>query len=314
MSDRKPSEWSLLSVEHETLYQYAHPVDQAHHLACLRPLHDAAQAVRHFDLTVQPAPLQIHHRLDAHGNSRAYFSLHSAHRELRVTAHSEVWVADRYRGLDPSQGATCDEVRDALVYRAHVPYQPAGEFVYPSPYVPKLEPLIEYAAPSLQGKRPLAEAVIELMQRIHADFEYAPASTDISTPVLDVFIEKKGVCQDFAHLMLACLRASGLAARYVSGYLLTRPPEGQAPMVGADASHAWVSVWVPGLGQELAGDWLDLDPTNACVPSTQHVRVAQGRDFGDVTPLRGVIRGGGEHTLVVRVTTRQLESSRITQA
>ncbi|HET8869163.1 MAG TPA: transglutaminase family protein [Aquabacterium sp.] len=308
MSESRNSQWSLLSVEHETVYQYDHAVDQAHHLACLRPLHDPAQAVRHFELTVTPVPTQVHHRFDSHGNSRAYFSLHSAHRELRVKARSEVWVADRYEGLSSEQGATCEQVRERLAYHAKAPFQSASEYAFPSPYVPKLEPLIEYAAPSLRADRPVAEAAIELMQRIHEDFDYAPASTDISTPVLDVFIEKRGVCQDFAHLMLGCLRASGLAARYVSGYLLTRPPEGQAPLVGADASHAWVSVWVPGLGHELAGEWLDLDPTNACVPGTQHVRVAQGRDFGDVTPLRGVIRGGGAHTLSVHVTTRLLES------
>ena len=185
-------------------------------------------------------------------------------------------------------------------------FQPASEFAFTSPFVPLHEELRDYAMESLHDERPLAEAAIELMQRIHADFTYAPASTDISTPILDVFERRKGVCQDFAHLMLGCLRASGLAARYVSGYLLTRPPAGQPAMVGADASHAWLSVWCPGLGQPLADDWLDLDPTNDCVPGIQHVRVAHGRDFGDVTPLRGVIRGGGRHTLLVRVTTRLL--------
>jgi len=309
MSLAVESSWSLLSVEHETLYQYAHAVDQSHHLACLQPLEDAAQRLSRFELEVSPQPQQLHHRLDAMGNDRAYFALHAAHRELRVIARSQVWVRDRYAGLNPAAGATCAEVRERLGYRASTPCEAASEFLYPSPYVPRLEPLIEYAAPSLHPERPLAEAAIDLMQRIHADFEYAPASTSISTPVLDVFIERKGVCQDFAHLMLACLRAHGLAARYVSGYLLTAPPPGQAPLVGADASHAWVSVWVPGLGLDGAGDWLDLDPTNSCIPGRQHVRVAQGRDFGDVTPLRGVIRGGGAHTLLVRVTTRELKAT-----
>lgn len=300
--------WAHLSVEHETVYRYGRPVEQAHHIACLRPLHDAGQAVRHFDLQIQPAPSQQRVHLDAYGNSRTYFALHAAHRELSVKASSQVWVADRYVGLNPSRGATCDQARQALIYQAQAPFQPASEYLYPSPYVPHLEPLREYAAPSLRPDRPLAEAAMDLMHRIHADFAYAPASTLISTPVLDVLIERKGVCQDFAHLMLGCLRASGLAARYVSGYLLTQAPVGQTQMVGADASHAWVSVWVPGLGQDLAGDWLDLDPTNDVVPGCHHVRVAHGRDFGDVTPLRGVIRGGGEHTFLVHVTTRLLES------
>ncbi|MDE2594125.1 MAG: transglutaminase family protein [Burkholderiales bacterium] len=299
---------TVLSVEHETVYRYAQPVDQAQHMACLRPLSDAGQVLQQFDLRVLPTPATQQSRVDAHGNNRTYLALHAAHRELSVVARSEVWVADRYEGLDPCQGATCADVRELLTYRAHAPFLPASEFLYASPYVPCLEPLREYAAPSLLDGRPLAESAIELMQRIHEDFDYAPASTDISTPILDVFIERQGVCQDFAHLMLGCLRASGLAARYVSGYLLTRPPEGQAPLIGADASHAWVSVWVPGLGQGRAGDWLDLDPTNACLPGQHHVRVAHGRDFGDVTPLRGVIRSGGEHTFLVRVTTTLIKT------
>lgn len=306
MSERS-SHTAQLSVEHETEYHYAAPVDQAQHLACLQPLEDAAQSVLNFCLGVWPTPALTRHRVDAHGNERHYFALHAAHKELLVKAVSRVEVSDRYADLDPQAGATVQEVRDRLTYRAQAPFESACEFLYPSPFVPHLEPLREYALASLLPERPLAEAAIELMQRIHDDFDYAPASTDISTPVLDVFTARKGVCQDFAHLMLACLRSCGLAARYVSGYLLTRPPEGQAPLVGADASHAWLSVWVPGLGCELANDWLDLDPTNACVPATHHVRVAQGRDFGDVTPLRGVIRGGGEHTLMVRVTTRLIE-------
>ena len=295
-----------LSVEHETLYRYAHPVEMAQHIACLRPLNDAGQTLEQFEMTVQPEPAQHSTRRDAFGNSRAYFALNAAHSELSVVARSEVQVRHRYVGLNPLRGATCGEVRELLRYRAEAPFQAASEFAYASPFVPLHDELREYAASSLRAERPLAEAAIELMQRIHADFDYSPASTDISTPILDVFERRKGVCQDFSHLMLGCLRASGLAARYVSGYLLTRPAAGQPALVGADASHAWLSVWCPGLGQELADDWLDLDPTNDCVPGTHHVRVAHGRDFGDVTPLRGVIRGGGKHTLLVRVTTRLL--------
>lgn len=296
-----------LSVEHETLYDYSRPVEQAQHIACLRPLSDAGQALQLFDMSVSPTPAQHSTRRDSHGNSRAYFALHAAHTQLRVVARSQVNVVARYRGLKPSAGPTCGEVKALLRYRKQAPFQPASEFVFASPFVPSLVALREYAEMSLLDERPLAEAAMELMSRIHADFEYAPTSTDISTPVMDVFLQRKGVCQDFAHLMLGCLRACGLAARYVSGYLLTTPPAGQAPLVGADASHAWVSVWVPSLAMAHADDWLDLDPTNDCVPDIQHVRVAHGRDFGDVTPLRGIIRGGGRHTLVVRVTTRRLD-------
>jgi transglutaminase-like putative cysteine protease len=303
------TEWARLSVEHETIYKYSQAVEQAQHIACLRPLSDAGQGLLLFEMAVSPTPSQHSTRRDSHGNSRAYFALHSAHNDLRVVARSQVRVASRYMGLQPDQGPTCGEVRALLSYRAKAAFQPASEYMYASPFVPMHGILREYAEVSLKDDRPLAEAAMELMNRIYDDFDYAPASTDISTPVLDVFAQRKGVCQDFAHLMLACLRACGLAGRYVSGYLLTLPPPGQAPLVGADASHAWVSVWIPGLGLDLAQDWLDLDPTNDCVPKNHHVRVAHGRDFGDVTPLRGVIRGGGAHTLLVRVTTRLLEEA-----
>jgi transglutaminase-like putative cysteine protease len=304
-----PEDGARLSVEHETLYEYRRPVEQAQHVACLRPLSDEGQRLEVFDMSVSPLPSHHSTRRDSHGNSRAHFAMHTSHNELRVVARSQIRVNARYQGLDASKGPTCAQVRSLLSYRAKAPFQPASEFLYASPYVPCLTPLREYAEVSLKDDRPLAEAAIELMNRIHEDFDYAPASTDISTPILDVFAQRKGVCQDFAHLMLGCLRASGLAGRYVSGYLLTLPPPGQAPLVGADASHAWLSVWIPGLGMARANDWLDLDPTNDCVPGVHHVRVAHGRDFGDVTPLRGVIRGGGHHTLVVRVTTRLLDGS-----
>ncbi|MEY4766534.1 MAG: hypothetical protein RI907_3207 [Pseudomonadota bacterium] len=303
----QPAPEAVLTVEHETLYAYGRPVEQAQHIACLSPLSDAGQSVEDHALLIHPVPAQRSERTDVHGNLRASFALHAPHSELKVVARSRVRVRHRYEGLDATQGPTCGEVRAMLAYHAQGTFQPAAEFLYASPYVPTHRQLRAYGEASLQDDRPLAEAAIDLMQRIHRDFEYAPASTDISTPVLEVLQQRKGVCQDFAHLMLGCLRACGLAARYVSGYLLTLPPPGQAPLVGADASHAWVSVWVPGLGLPLADDWLDLDPTNDVVPHLHHVRVAHGRDFGDVTPLRGVIRGGGAHTLVVRVTTRQVE-------
>lgn len=295
-----------LSVEHETLYHYDHPVEQSQHIACLRPLSDGGQRLLSFDMVVEPTPAQHSVRRDSHGNSRAYFAMHAAHAELRVLARSEVEVLHRYQALVPEQGPTCGEVKERLAYCAHAPFEAASEYLYASPFVPLHPELRAYAGASLRDDRPLAESVIELMRRIHRDFTYAPASTDISTPILEVFERRRGVCQDFAHLMLGCLRASGLAARYVSGYLLTLPPPGQVALVGADASHAWLSVWVPGLDGRLAQDWLDLDPTNDCVPGVHHVRVAHGRDFGDVTPLRGVIRGGGQHALIVRVTTRLL--------
>lgn len=292
-----------LSVVHETEYKYAHPVEMAQHVACLRPLSDASQRLMQFEMTVSPEPAQHSTRLDAFGNSRAFFSLTAPHKTLLVVARSEVEVWPRHAKVDLSQSDSVAEVVKQLTYRAKAPFVPASEFAYTSPYVPLHQELRDYARASLDPARPLAEAVVDLMHRVHKDFRYAPLTTDISTPILEVFEKRQGVCQDFAHLMLGCLRACGIAARYVSGYLLTHPPAGQARLVGADASHAWLSVWCPGVEDERAGAWLDLDPTNDCLAGLDHVRVAHGRDFGDVTPLRGVIRGGGEHTLAVRVTT-----------
>lgn len=305
----EPEDWARLSVEHETSYDYSSPVDHAQHIACLRPLSDQGQALLQFEMDVKPQPAQHSVRRDAHGNSRAYFALNAPHHQLSVVARSEVLVRRRHPQLNPRASVTCAVLKDHLVYRAQAAFEPASEFMFASPFVPLHADLKRYAEVSLKPNRPVAEAAIDLMRRIHTDFEYAPASTDISTPVLEVLRQRKGVCQDFAHLMIACFRSCGLAARYVSGYLLTRPPPGQAPLVGADASHAWLSLWIPGLSRDGEDDWLDLDPTNNCVPALHHVRVAHGRDFGDVTPLRGVIRGGGAHTLVVRVTTRLLEES-----
>ena len=166
----------------------------------------------------------------------------------------------------------------------------------------------DYGAATFTPGRPLAAAALELMHRIHADFAYQSESTGVDTPLLTVLEQRSGVCQDFAHLIAGVLRMWGLPARYVSGYLLTQTVEGAAPMLGADASHAWVQVWCPGTPGLPADAWLDLDPTNGIVPGAGHVRLAVGRDFGDVTPLRGVIRGGGHHILSVGVCTRRIES------
>jgi transglutaminase-like putative cysteine protease len=207
-------------------------------------------------------------------------------------------------------------------YVARAPFVAAAEFALPSPYVPRLPALRELGAGLFTPGRPVAEAAIELMHRLHAEFHYESRSTDVDTPLQQVLLQKRGVCQDFAHLLAGVLRAYGLPARYVSGYLLTHAPQFDgsegAPLLGADASHAWVQLWCPGTpGVPAANEahaasddaWLDLDPTNDCVPGSGHVRVAVGRDFGDVTPLRGVIRGGGHHTLAVAVTTRRIDTT-----
>jgi transglutaminase-like putative cysteine protease len=300
----------VLEVEHETVYRYAAPVDWALHQAFLQPREDRWQQLLDFALDIDPPPVRLTVERDRFGNTRHGFTAAGAHRALRVRAASRVRLAPRpYR--PPDESPSWEQLRERLTYRAGCRYEPATEFAVPSPYVPRFEPLRDYARRSFAPRRPVAAAAIELMQRLHADFAYVSASTTVDTPLEAVWASRRGVCQDFAHLLVGALRMLGLAARYVSGYLLTLPPPGQAPLVGADASHAWVALWCPAEGQgegDDAGDagWLELDPTNACVPAQDHVRVAIGRDYGDVTPLRGVIRGGGAHELAVRVTTRRV--------
>ena len=304
---------TLLEVEHETRYGYAAPVAQAQHLAYLRPLHDARQQLLQHELQIEPAPLQRLHGSDTYGNARMLFSLEQPHRELRVRARSRVALAPRDAAPDAALQAAAsprwEELRRRLRYEAGARYDAAVEFVQPSPYVPRLHALRDYGLACFGAGVPVAVGALDLMHRIHADFEFRSASTEVDTPLLEAFEQRSGVCQDFAHVMIAALRMLGLAARYVSGYLLTQPPPGQEPLVGADASHAWVQVYCPDT-PGLPDGWLELDPTNDVVPDTSHVRLALGRDYGDVTPLRGVIRGGGRHTLAVAVNTRLVQTPR----
>jgi transglutaminase-like putative cysteine protease len=313
-----------LDVCHETRYDYAAPVSLAHHLAHLKPLDDAFQHLEDFSLAVQPDPAQWRDSVDAWGNAQCHFSLAQAHGQLRVTATSRVAVRARFAALEPTASPPWAQVAARVRYVAGAPFVAAAEFALPSPYVPRLPALRELGAGIFTPGRPVAEAALELMHRLHAEFQYESRSTDIDTPLAQVLLQRRGVCQDFAHLLAGVLRAWGLSARYVSGYLLTHAPVQDAPnaadsgaaMLGADASHAWVQLWcpgTPGVPAERGGAddaWLDLDPTNDCVPGSGHVRVAVGRDFGDVTPLRGVIRGGGgHHTLSVAVKTRRLDAA-----
>ncbi len=176
----------------------------------------------------------------------------------------------------------------------------AYEFTFDSPHIRKSDELADYAEPSFPRNRPLLQSVLELNSRIHADFKYVPESTTISTTLPEVMKLRRGVCQDFAHLMIGCLRSLGLSARYVSGYLRTLPPPGKPRLVGADASHAWVAVYFPGVG------WVDFDPTNDKIPSTEHITLAWGRDYGDVSPIRGSLLGGGGQTVRVSVDVEEI--------
>ena len=289
-----------LDVTHETFYGYGGMVEIGQHLAYLRPLTLNRQKVLSYQLTIEPEPSHIAISTDAFGNERTFFAFYAPHDELTVTATSRVeLLGDPV--IDEKASPAHEHLHDMLRYRADTPFVPEAEFTFPSPMVPLHREIRDYGRESFTPDRPMAEAAIDLMHRIHRDFAYETASTDVSTPLIEAFRGRHGVCQDFAHVLIGAMRAMGFAARYVSGYLMTTPPEGQARLIGADASHAWADVWCPING------WIGLDPTNDCMAGPSHVVLAIGRDYGDVAPVRGVIRGAGAHTLSVAVTVDPLD-------
>jgi transglutaminase-like putative cysteine protease len=271
-------------------------VSTSHHTACLTPRSLPHQIVHSAAIDIDPRPADEVRRVDAFGNTITHFAILSPYEGLRVTARSVVDLLPRARRIDPESSPPWEAIRDEGIYRRGHPAGEGSEFRYPSPYVEPTPDLAAFAAAAFTPGRPLLAAAVALMHRIHDEFRFDSAATTITTPVARVLAERRGVCQDFAHLEIACLRSLGLPARYVSGYLLTDPPPGQPRLIGADASHAWVSVWCPSHG------WVDLDPTNAVLPEERHITLAWGRDYGDVSPLRGVVLGGGEHDLYVGVS------------
>ncbi|MBT0569078.1 transglutaminase family protein [Curvibacter sp. CHRR-16] len=302
----------LLHITHQTQYHYQSAVQMAQHIACMHPLEHAGQQVLEHSLQVQPQPAMVREHADSFGNTRSYFALHTPHTELDVMASSLVQTHALELPLAPPKSLPWETLRDAMRYQTHQAAHPAAAFVYASPYVPRQTEFVQYALPSFASGTPLLEVAVGLMQRIHHEFTYQSQSTQVNTPAVEALAQRKGVCQDFAHILLACWRSMGLPARYVSGYLLTHPAPGQEKLVGSDASHAWASVYVPDLEHlPPAQRWVDLDPTNDrwgwASPGEDYVTVAVGRDFGDVSPLRGVIHGGGSHTLHVGVTVMPLE-------
>ncbi|WP_298211992.1 transglutaminase family protein [Acidovorax sp.] len=297
-----------LRVIHETVYQYTPAVQNAQHMAHLRPRTGPAQRVLTHALQIDPVPAQCEATQDVFGNTRAFFSLPFTHEGLRVRAESLLETTPQ---PPAPPGEPWEAVREHLAYRRGMPYHPAAEFGFASPYIPRHADFVTYASESFAPGRPLMDAARHLMSRIHADFSYTAHATDAGTPALESLRLRRGVCQDFAHVMIGCLRSMGLAARYVSGYLLTEPPPGQPRLVGADASHAWVSVWSPaaveGDGMDDDAEWFDLDPTNNRAAGEDYVTLAIGRDYSDVSPLRGVIHGGDHHVLQVAVTVEPVE-------
>jgi transglutaminase-like putative cysteine protease len=269
-------------------------VSLSHNFVRLRPRNHAQQICLRHRLTVTPAPATQSEMLDYFGNYSDYLCLQESHQQLTIAALSEVEVRPP-AAVDLSQSVPWEQARELLLHTVEPDALVASEFRFDSPYVPRSLELAAYAHASFVAGKPLLECVLELNNRIHREFEFLPGSTDVGTSVLEVLGTRRGVCQDFAHLQIGCLRSLGLAARYVSGYLVTTPPPGQKRMTGADVSHAWVGVFAPGTG------WVDFDPTNGLMPSDGHITVAWGRDYSDVGPIRGVLVGGRRHRLKVSV-------------
>jgi transglutaminase-like putative cysteine protease len=286
-------------VIHRTTFKYRHPVTVGKHVACLCPRTLPHQHVVESQLHIEPVPATMTERTDYFGNLLYFFTVQEPHKELVVETRSEVNV----KAKQPPSSAESLSWEQA-VEQVQVDQSPAGldafQFRFESPRIKPRPEFAAYASQSFTPGRPMREALLELTARIHRDFKFDSKVTNVRTTPEEVFRKKRGVCQDFAHFQIACLRALNISARYVSGYLRTYPPVGQPRLVGADASHAWLSAYCPGVG------WMDMDPTNNLEPSDEHVTIGWGREYGDVSPLYGVIQGGGAHTLKVAVDLEAL--------
>lgn len=288
-------------ITHATQYEYTDTVGLSYNEARLMPRHCPNQQVISSTLHIEPYAADFRIREDFFGNSVAYFSIQQPHHIFTVTAVSEVQLTENSAQLDFYEGFAWETVRKMLLQQPSPSSKQASEllqarqYTMDSPLIARTDQLAEYARPSFTQGRSITDTVNDLMQRIYQDFTFDPDFTTLATPLATVLQHRRGVCQDFAHLAIGCLRSQGLAARYISGYIETLPPPGEAKLVGADASHAWFSVYVPEQG------WLDFDPTNNLLPSTQHITLGWGRDYGDITPLKGVIFGGQHHELEVSV-------------
>jgi transglutaminase-like putative cysteine protease len=301
-------------ITHETRYRYAANVVHSHHLLHLVPRPTPYQQCLEHALQISPEPIYRRDEIDAFGNPVTRVEFQSQYRELTVTTDMQVEVHPR-PGVPADESHPWERVASNLTYNGHWPARANLEvcrFRHESPYVRVKRAFTDFGAECFAPGRPVLSCASDLMRTLHRELRYAPGETDVSTPLMEVLEKRHGVCQDFAHLMIACLRSRGLAARYVSGYLRVRPlppkitektapaaraatAEAPPPLIGGGASHAWVAVYSPPFG------WIELDPTNDCWVGVEHVAVAWGRDFGDVSPLRGIILGGGGHKLSVDV-------------
>ncbi len=285
-------------ITHSTVYHYEKDVALCHNEAHLAPRQLPHQQCVSDSLKIVPTPEAYEERKDIFGNRVVYFALQRPHHHLEITAHSVIRIQDK--ALPKLQvSLPWEEVRTFLQENPSEKFIDVNYFTFPSPKINTFPALTEYTLRSFPPKRPLLEGVMDWTTRIYKEFTFDPEATNVSTSVQTVFEKKRGVCQDFAHLAIGGLRSIGLAARYVSGYLETLPPPGKPKLVGSDVSHAWISVYCPEHG------WVDFDPTNNLLPQNQHMTLAWGRDYADITPLKGILFGGGKkHTLKVSVDVR----------
>ena len=287
------------NIVHRTLYEYTAPVSVSHHVARLEPRATATQTCGEFVLEILPQPTLRQTRVDYFNNQLCFFSIQEVHQRLEIVTNSRVSVSAPKAPAAESARAWAEVgrlFRDPVSPEVVEPYQ----FVFDSPQVRASPELADYARQSFAQDTTLLAGAQDLTRRIFTDFKFDPKATTVATPIEEVWEKRRGVCQDFAHLGIACLRSLGLPARYVSGYLRTHPPAGQPRLVGADASHAWFAIFCP-----VAG-WVDFDPTNNLQPAEEHITVAFGRDFGDVSPVAGILTGGGEHQVKVSVDVTEV--------
>lgn len=282
-------------IHHKTTYSYTYPVASSHHSARLKPLDSDLQICRSFRLNVQPDTSDLIERLDYFGNAIQMFSIQETHQTLLVESESHVEVFAQPHDIH-SLNTFCKDLRILLTDIKRPDLIDIKQYLYPTEITPSTPQVKAFGMRFFQDEAPLGSAIAAMLAAFNSEFSFDPKATDINTPVDDVLSTKRGVCQDFAHLMIASLRACGISARYVSGYLLTLPAEGKERLVGADASHAWVSIYAPEVG------WIEVDPTNNLVCGDQHVRVAYGRDYSDVSMISGAVTGGGNQTIDVEVT------------
>lgn len=284
----------IYEVSHRTSYRYESTVTQSQHLIHLAPRASARQVVQRHMLLIEPTPTWRNDFTDYFGNPASVLGIDNEHSELVMHARSTVEVTPR-GDVDVETGLAWDAVGARTASANNEIDLDVAQYALPSPATPSSDAVLAFARPSFTTGRPILSVAWDLTSRIFRDFAFDSFATDVSTPVGEVLRKRRGVCQDFAHVALACLRAYRVPARYVSGYILTRPPPGMMRLQGADASHAWISVWAPERG------WVDFDPTNRLIPSDEHITYAYGREFADISPISGVLLGGGRHDVDVAV-------------